>query len=440
MSLPWFLGAVTIRLFLLFWLPAGFDLSSRVEVATPINAAVRLTEGVFLLDQGVDPYEGVLFHEPPIVLAGASLLQKTTSPEAQKLLWIALDVVIAIILGIVGRTLAKTLLKQQKGQSGDYHEDAADLALDEDQLAQASKYSQLAYLYNPYTLLCCVAQTSTPLDNLFLVLFLLFLVRRERLPACAALALASYKGFYPIMLLVPLCVALRETERRTKKNSEVVSVFATVITFLILTIALLWTSFILMERKGTFLWATYGFILFVPELTPNVGLFWYFFTEMFEHFRVFFVCTFQLNVFVYVIPLAIRLKRDPFLLAFSLIALTAIFKSYPSYGDVGFYLSLLPLLKHLFPHTKQLFIVGCMFVATTALGPILYHLWIYNGSANANYFFAINLVFGTAQIFLVTDILFAYIKREFYLYNGYKELRASQDKKDGPRLVLKAVL
>ena len=42
-----------------------------------------------------------------------------------------------------------------------------------------------------------------------------------------------------------------------------------------------------------------------------------------------------------------------------------------------------------------------MFLATTALGPILYHLWIYNGSANANYFFAINLVFGTAQIFLV---------------------------------------
>ncbi len=77
-----------------------------------------------------------------------------------------------------------------------------------------------------------------------------------------------------------------------------------------------------------------------------------------------------------------------------------------------------------------------MFLASTALGPILYHLWIYNGSANANYFFAINLVFGTAQIFLITDLLFAYIKREFYMEHGYKELRRNQDNPRGPKLVL----
>ena len=64
---------------------------------------------------------------------------------------------------------------------------------------------------------------------------------------------------------------------------------------------------------------------------------------------------------------------------------------------------------------KQMFIVGNMFLAATVFGPVLYQMWIYNGSANSNYFFAINLVFGTAQIFLVTDLLFAQIKREFYL-------------------------
>jgi hypothetical protein len=31
----------------------------------------------------------------------------------------------------------------------------------------------------------------------------------------------------------------------------------------------------------------------VGDHTPNVGLFWYFFTEMFEHFRLFFVCVFS---------------------------------------------------------------------------------------------------------------------------------------------------
>ena len=91
----------------------------------------------------------------------------------------------------------------------------------------------------------------------------------------------------------------------------------------------------------------------VPELTPNIGLFWYFFTEMFEHFRLFFVWTFQLNCFVYVLPLTVRLRGQPFLLAWSLIALTAIFKSYPCYGDVGLYLAILPVLRHLFPYMKQ---------------------------------------------------------------------------------------
>jgi hypothetical protein len=67
----------------------------------------------------------------------------------------------------------------------------------------------------------------------------------------------------------------------------------------------------------------------------------------------------------------------------------------------------------------------------------LLQLWIYNGSANANYFFAITLVFGTAQIFLITDILFAYVKREFYLLNGYKAIKTASNGKDEVKLVLK---
>lgn len=189
-----------------------------------------------------------------------------------------------------------------------------------------------------------------------------------------------------------------------------------------------------MGNSWTFLESTVGFILAVPELTPNMGLFWYFFTEMFEHFRVFFVCTFQINCFVYVYPLAARLKDQPFLLSISLIALTAIFKSYPSYGDVGFYMALLPTVSYLFPYMKQTFIVANTLVATTILGPVLYQLWIYNGSANANFFFAITLVFSTAQIFLVTDLLFAHVKREFYLINGYKAIKPNDQ--GGPQILL----
>lgn len=48
--------------------------------------------------------------------------------------------------------------------------------------------------------------------------------------------------------------------------------------------------------------------LTVPDLTPNIGLFWYFFTEAFEHFRIFFLCVFQINAFIYVLPLSVRFR------------------------------------------------------------------------------------------------------------------------------------
>lgn len=91
------------------------------------------------------------------------------------------------------------------------------------------------------------------------------------------------------------------------------------------------------------------FRLTVPDLKPNIGLFWYFFTEMFEHFRLLFVCAFQINALaLYVVPLTLKFKREPALLATVLIALSTIFRSYPCVGDVGFYLALLPMWKHLF--------------------------------------------------------------------------------------------
>lgn len=82
------------------------------------------------------------------------------------------------------------------------------------------------------------------------------------------------------------------------------------------------------------------------DLKPNIGLFWYFFTEMFEHFRTLFLFSFQLNATVlYLVPLTIKLYKRPIFLATILIALTAIFRSYPCVGDIAFYMALFPLWK-----------------------------------------------------------------------------------------------
>lgn len=89
--------------------------------------------------------------------------------------------------------------------------------------------------------------------------------------------------------------------------------------------------------------------LSVPDLKPNIGLFWYFFTEMFEHFHLLFICTFQINAFIYFIPLTLRFEKEPALLIYTFCAIVTIFKSYPSAADLGLYMALIPMWKHLAP-------------------------------------------------------------------------------------------
>lgn len=48
--------------------------------------------------------------------------------------------------------------------------------------------------------------------------------------------------------------------------------------------------------------------LAVSDLTPNLGLFWYFFIEMFDQFRPFFLIVFQIHVFIFAVPISIKLR------------------------------------------------------------------------------------------------------------------------------------
>lgn len=114
----------------------------------------------------------------------------------------------------------------------------------------------------------------------------------------------------------------------------------------------------------------------IDDLTPNVGLSWYFFTEMFDHFRPFFtmvfqvrlctpflhlrvysLCSFrgrrcQLHVAIYVAPLAIAFKKEPLYAVVCMQSVTAMLKSYPTLGDSGLALAMLPLYPEVIPRTS----------------------------------------------------------------------------------------
>ncbi|XP_035760210.1 phosphatidylinositol glycan anchor biosynthesis class U protein-like, partial [Neolamprologus brichardi] len=67
---------------------------------------------------------------------------------------------------------------------------------------------------------------------------------------------------------------------------------------------------------------------------------------------------------------------------------------------------------------RNIFLVSCVLLACSALFPVLWHLWIYAGSANSNFYYAITLLFNVAQILLVSDYFYAFLRREHHLTNG----------------------
>jgi len=200
-----------------------------------------------------------------------------------------------------------------------------------------------------------VGLTTTAFTNLLYSILLVSMTKRSVLCSCTAIALLTLQGLYPMSLMVPATIYVSNAAKNKRT-----SIITMLITFVSILAALFATSYYIMG-SWSFLRNTIGFILTVPDLRPNIGLYWYFFTEMFEHFWWLFIASFQINVsLLYIVPLALRLRRDPMLLAFSYLALAAIFKSYPCIGDVGFYISLLPLWKHLFQRELKFSDLYCL--------------------------------------------------------------------------------
>jgi phosphatidylinositol glycan class U len=175
--------------------------------------------------------------------------------------------------------------------------------------------------------------------------------------------------------------------------------------------ALLFTSY-LISGSWQFLSATYGTYLTLPDLTPNVGLWWYFFTEMFDSFRSFFLGVFWLHTFSYLPGMTIRFRKQPLFVIVLLTGISSIFLPYPSIGDVALFLGLLPLYRHVFPLMTYGFLTTAGVLYATLLGPAFYHLWIYAGSGNANFFYAITLVWSLGLTVLLADTLTAVLKDE----------------------------
>ena len=417
--------------------------TNRIEISTPLTAWNRVLEGIYLKREiGLaSTYEGDLVHELPIMLAFYEIFVNLFSSAYIGYFFVCLDALTGVLVYHTARKLIAYLIQLESlNRAVDkYKRFLQSTSIDEKEmnrflLSETSYDCEFwslccfgGYLLNPFTVSSCVALSTSVVHNLILLLWLYFMISRQIAVSLLFLALHSNITVYSLTLFVPAVSFLLQDESfiQTKGKSKYETkkqlakfVLRYLVLFLIMVLGVLCLNLAMENMNTRFIECTYMFTLKVPDLVPNLGLFWYFFTEMFDHFRTFFTFVFQINAFIYAIPMTIRLRHDPVVDLLLQVSFLTILKSYPNVGETGFYLSLLPVLAFLFPMMRNFLVYSCMILFSTILAPVMYYLWLGSGGGNANFYYAITIVFSVGQVFLLVDLLYAHLKRDFIKTNG----------------------
>lgn len=271
-----------------------------------------------------------------------------------------------------------------------------------------------SFLFNPLTIATCIGRSTAVFTTCATLHAISRAIHGSPLNAMIAISFASYLSMYPLLLLAPLILLAYDRQHMSRRTDSLVQFAVKNIVVAASCISLLFAmSFLLTGGSWEFLSRTYGIQLTLTDLTPNVGLWWYFFIEMFDSFRAFFLAVFWLHLAAYVGGLSIRIRHQPLAVLTILLGIFSIFKPYPSVADTSLFLGMLPLFRHVFPLMRYTFVAGAAILYATFLGPAFYHLWIYAGSGNANFFYAITLVWSLGQSLLVSDLTFALLRDEW---------------------------
>ena len=274
--------------------------------------------------------------------------------------------------------------------------------------------SSLRYLFSPFTIATCIGRSTSVFTTCAILHAVSKAISGAPAGAMIALSFAAYLSMYPLLLLPPLMLLAFDRQpasRRIASLTEFAVKNLPVVGGALST--LFGMSFLLTGNSWEFLSSTYGVQLTLSDLTPNVGLWWYFFVEMFDSFRSFFLAVFWLHLSSYVGGFTIRIRTQPLVAITLLLGVLAIFKPYPSIADTSLFLAMLPLYRHIFPLMRYTFLSAAAIMYASFLGPAFYHLWIYAGSGNANFFYAITLVWSLSQSLLVGDLIFAVLRDEW---------------------------
>ena len=316
-------------------------LSSRCDT----NKTAIVKEGLFLFMHNQAPYDGGVYHQAPLLLALFSTIHTLLPPQTHRF-------AVAVLYAAADMWSASCLRSIAAHKAGFVDTSSSPKLPQPSYSIDASLYIPwTTFLFSPLTIASTVSLSSFTFTISVTISAVAYAVQQKTVAAMFSLAMASYLSLYPVLLLPGLILLL------SSGPLHKLAVFSALFWFTS-TVALLFILSYILMGSWNFLEATYGVILLLPDLTPNLGLWWYFFIEMFDAFRSFWLVVFQLHMCIYVLPLCIKLNQRPLYAVTILCGLIGIIKSYPSISDLVLFHSLLSLhteiFKRLYPANQLL--------------------------------------------------------------------------------------
>lgn len=355
------------------------SLEESIEFSTLITSYKSLKEGLFLYSSNINPYDGGVVHHQPLLIILYQYFQ-----DFDQLLYSIVDTYIVYYLINI----------------------SAKISSKNETIFFKPWIVGLIYALNPLAILSTLSKSTVLFQNFFIVWTLNSALNNDVLLTGVGISIASYLSYHPIFLVIPLIKLIHQNN-----NGQNQKVWLFLVSAVISLGLLIGSSFYILGQDWKFIESTYGSVLKFTKIAPNLGLWWYYFTEMFEFFIPFYNSVFNLYNISFVLPLTIRLNGIfAFILSWGWLVFS---KSYPSLGDLSLYISLLFLLKPVFPFLRYPVISILLLLHSIILSPIFYHLWIDLGSGNSNFFYAITLVYSLGIISTLVDFTWGYLRYEY---------------------------
>eukprot|EP00924_Labyrinthula_sp_SR-Ha-C_P015912 snap_masked-scaffold_4-processed-gene-12.30-mRNA-1 protein AED:1.00 eAED:1.00 QI:0/0/0/0/1/1/4/0/352 len=292
---------------------------------TPFDSISAAEEGVFLYKNSINPYEGDIYHGSILYLPVLSKISSFSFSTRycvffclELLLALLLKKLVSLIWNVDRINSYKSEIELSNSTEVGFNISDPDkfnalgtldirnrfFPRNEAELSSSTSFLEtlpelvFAFFYlNPISILSTYFMNTSIFKNIFFLTFLALCANKNTYRAAVTLSLLICIDFYALSLIVPFLLY------NGKQNPVIIPLLIGSISFFVTLSMVLTDPFNLSFED--LLYYSQVRQLEAPDLTPNIGTWWYLFTQTFPQFKFYFMVVFSVHPFVYTMPLTL---------------------------------------------------------------------------------------------------------------------------------------